>query len=422
VAVHSGTYGALLATSGSPGFLSQNIPTAPGQSYSVSLWLRESDGLTPNGFILYWGGTILCQLTNLPISDWTNLQFTVPAANPITHLQIEFQDDMGVLNLDDVSVTAAPPTITGISPARGPANGGTTVTVTGTGFQNRATVSFGAVPAASVTVQSTSNLTATTAATPVGLTNVALVNADGQSVTVTNAFTFVGTPAITWAAPAPLVYGTALDAGRLDATANVPGAFVYTPGVGAALDSGPNVLSVLFSPSNTDDYDTVTNTVNLVVNLAPLSVTASNASRLYGLTNPVFTGSILGLQNADNISATYTSIATSATAPGSVPIVPQLADPDHRLTNYQVSVVDGLLTILPAATPAFQAISQSGGTLTFAWSSIPQEVYQVQYNTNLAATNWSIFAASIIATNITAAITDSVASTQRYYRVLLVPQ
>ena len=37
---------------------------------------------------------------------------------------------------------------------------------------------------------------------------------------------------ITWATPAPITYGTALSATQLNATANVPGKFTYTPGAG----------------------------------------------------------------------------------------------------------------------------------------------------------------------------------------------
>ena len=40
------------------------------------------------------------------------------------------------------------------------------------------------------------------------------------------------TPTITWAAPPDIVYGTALNAAQLNATANLPGVFVYTPSAG----------------------------------------------------------------------------------------------------------------------------------------------------------------------------------------------
>ncbi len=36
-------------------------------------------------------------------------------------------------------------------------------------------------------------------------------------------------PTVTWAAPANIVYGTALGATQLNATANTPGTFAYTP-------------------------------------------------------------------------------------------------------------------------------------------------------------------------------------------------
>ena len=36
------------------------------------------------------------------------------------------------------------------------------------------------------------------------------------------------TPTVTWAAPAPINYGTALSATQLNATANVAGSFAYT--------------------------------------------------------------------------------------------------------------------------------------------------------------------------------------------------
>src|SRR5204862_474747 len=47
------------------------------------------------------------------------------------------------------------------------------------------------------------------------------------------------TPAITWATPADITYGTALSATQLNATTGtVVGTFVYTPAVGAVLNAG----------------------------------------------------------------------------------------------------------------------------------------------------------------------------------------
>jgi glucuronoarabinoxylan endo-1,4-beta-xylanase len=60
------------------------------------------------------------------------------------------------------------------------------------------------------------------------------------------------TPTITWAAPAPILAGTALSATQLDANADVPGAFVYS-------------LSTTFTPTDTTTYSTATASVSLIV-------------------------------------------------------------------------------------------------------------------------------------------------------------
>ena len=79
----------------------------------------------------------------------------------------------------------------------------------------------------------------------------------------------VDTPAITWPTPAPLAYGLPLSATQLNATANAPGAFVYTPASGTVLSPGSHTLSVTFTPTDTTDYTTATDTVTLNVPIAP---------------------------------------------------------------------------------------------------------------------------------------------------------
>lgn len=89
-------------------------------------------------------------------------------------------------------------------------------------------------------------------------------------------------------------------------------------------------------------------TGQLTVAQRTLTVTAASAGRLYGQSNPAFTGTIVGLVNGDNITATYSSSATPASPVGSYAIVPTLADPDGRLGNYSVVSNNGVLTVNPA--------------------------------------------------------------------------
>jgi hypothetical protein len=72
-------------------------------------------------------------------------------------------------------------------------------------------------------------------------------------------------PAITWPQPAPITAGTPLSSTQLDATANVPGTFVYSPASGTVLPVGRNILKVTFTPNDTTDYTTATAEVVLTV-------------------------------------------------------------------------------------------------------------------------------------------------------------
>ena len=56
-----------------------------------------------------------------------------------------------------------------------------------------------------------------------------------------------------WPTPAPIPYGTPLCSTQLDATANVPGKFLYSPKAGTVLPPGNQTLSVTFTPNNSGD-------------------------------------------------------------------------------------------------------------------------------------------------------------------------
>lgn len=73
------------------------------------------------------------------------------------------------------------------------------------------------------------------------------------------------TPTLTWATPAPISQGTALSSTQLNATANVPGTFFYTPPAGTVPAAGPQQLKVQFTPSDATDYKIVSAVVTLQV-------------------------------------------------------------------------------------------------------------------------------------------------------------
>src|SRR3984957_1821161 len=92
-------------------------------------------------------------------------------------------------------------------------------------------------------------------------------------VTITPAGTTTSVPAITWSTPAPIQYGTALSSAVLDAKANVPGSFSYTPAAGTVLKAGTQTLTAVFTPTDTKIYSAATATVQLTVNPASPVIT-----------------------------------------------------------------------------------------------------------------------------------------------------
>jgi hypothetical protein len=208
-------------------------------------------------------------------------------------------------------------------------------------------VSGGAAATVNISLNSAaSNLTAGVYTNTIWFTNLNDTVAQSRQFVLTVSQV---TPGLIWAAPASITYGTPLSAAQLNAATGVPGAFAYTPAIGAVLGAATNTLSVIFTPNDPVDYNSVTGTVNLVVSPAPLTVTAANAARPYGQPNPLFQGVITGLQNEDPITASYSCGAGTGSGVGNYPIVPSLNDPADLETNYSVSLVNGTLTIYQAA-------------------------------------------------------------------------
>ena len=97
---------------------------------------------------------------------------------------------------------AAPPRITSVSPGSGPAAGGTSVTIAGTGFTGATAVSFGGTAAKSFTVNGATSITAVAPAAAGGTVDVTVTNGGGSSVaTASDQFTFVAVPSVSSLSP-----------------------------------------------------------------------------------------------------------------------------------------------------------------------------------------------------------------------------
>jgi outer membrane protein assembly factor BamB len=94
------------------------------------------------------------------------------------------------------------PTVTGISPTKGPTSGSSLVTVTGTGFTSATTVKFGTVAGTSLTVNSSTKITIRSPAHAAGIVDVRVTTPGGTSAIVAgDKFTYVARPIVSSISP-----------------------------------------------------------------------------------------------------------------------------------------------------------------------------------------------------------------------------
>lgn len=212
---------------------------------------------------------------------------------------------------------------------------------------------FAYVPAAGTVLNAGGDQTLGVTFTP---TDAANYNSATASTTIDVNSSAAG---LTWDTPAAIIYGTPLDVSQLNATASVPGTFVYSPAAGTILGAGEHELSVTFTPTDAANYSPSTLTVPLEVNRAPLLVTANDAARPAGTENPAFAASYSGFVNDDTAAVisglALSTSATAASPAGEYPIVPSGGSAE----NYTISYIDGTLTV----SPAVQTVTLATGSL-----------------------------------------------------------
>lgn len=134
-------------------------------------------------------------------------------------------------------------------------------------------------------------------------------------------------PRLAWPNPADIALGTPLSGAQLNATANRPGTFSYTPAAGSVLNAGDNqLLSVLFTPSDEANFNLATATAFIDVSRisvqidwpaptpinfgTPLGAIQQNARAIGGIPgsfayNPP-PGSVLNAGAGQTLTATFT--------------------------------------------------------------------------------------------------------------------
>ena len=190
-------------------------------------------------------------------------------------------------------------------------------------------------------------------------------------------------PFISWSAPSPITYGTALSAAQLDASASiagqsVAGSFTYLPAIGTVPSAGTQTLSAIFAPEDATDYASASATV--VLSVAPGVPTIS-----WPTPAPVTPGTVLGQGQLDATASwggnpiagtcTYLPAAGTVLAAGTYTLTCVFTPQDQldysTATATVVLAVEGTdLSVTPSVSA--QTIGP-GGLVTYAFTIVPTD-------------------------------------------------
>ena len=285
-----------------------------------------------------------------PLAGIYNLVITVPGGNPSPYTNaypIPYQEPGG-------------PTITGVSPAGGTTAGGTSVTISGTGFVAPVTVKFGAASATCAAPASANSITCTTpASATAGVVDVQVGNSHGLSFySAADQFTYSTGPSIASITPnsapasgSPVTSIVITGANLADATSVSFGSTVLT-GNDFNAKPGGTEIDILLTISHAPDV------VDVSVATPEGTATAKDIFRFIGTAPPQITA-ISPTSGAAGDQITFTGSGFAAETGVTFDGVPSPAVQVTSDTSLVATVPQGL-----AAGIVDVAVLTSNGTAT----------------------------------------------------------
>lgn len=215
---------------------------------SVPAVTAQASGLVGTDTLATLGSGLTCSTTATSTSDPGTYPTTCSGASDANY---DISYAAGSIVVSPATPTA--PTISNL-PASGIYGGGFTAAVATNGdgatSVTSSTPSVCTVGSDGATVSYVGTGTCTLTAHVAAGTDYLAGDGNPQSFDVQKA-----TPTLTWAAPAQILYGTALGSTQLDATASTPGTFSYAPAAGTVLTPGSSTLTATFTPTDTADWN-----------------------------------------------------------------------------------------------------------------------------------------------------------------------
>ena len=308
-------------------------------------------------------GTVAATAVNVLSS--TSLTATSPPGTETVVVTVTTSGGTSASSADDQFTYLPAPTVSSVSPASGPVTGGTSVTVSGTGFASGATVDFGTVAATAVDVLSSTSLTATSPAGTEAVDVKVTTGGGTSSASAADQFTYLAAPTVSSVSPAsgPVTGGTSV---TVSGTGFASGA---TVDFGTAAASEVDVAS---PTSLTATSPAGTGTVDLKVTTGGGTSAASNADQFSYTGGP-------GAPTVTKVSPDNGAAAggTSVTITGTGFVSGATVDfGSAAATEVNVASPTSLTATSPPGGGAVAVtVSTSGGSSTSTISSADQFVY-----------------------------------------------
>jgi hypothetical protein len=355
--------------------------------------------------------------TSFTVNSSTQITVTSPAGTGTADITVTSPYGTSPAAASDFFAYEGSPAVTVVSPGSGPTSGGTSVTISGTGFLTATAVTFGSTAATAFTVSSSTQITATSPA-GTGTADITVTTPFGTSTSTTaDHYTYVTPPAVTSVAPSsgPTVGGTTVTitgSGFDDATAVRFGGVLAS---GVVVVSDTQITATSPSGTGTTDVEVTTPTgtsptssldhfayvtAAVVAGVSPSSGTTSGGT-FVTITGTGFTGATAvafgstaatGFTVVSSIQITATSPAGTGTVDVTV-TTPGGISASSLLDRFTYGALPAVDSVTPGSGPLAgnTSVIIAGANLTGAtavtFGTTVATTFTVNSNTQITATS-----------------------------------